>query len=336
MTTPGMAPDNSSYAPDLVPRPDPTKLTTEAVERVTEQFQREVASLRDLHDRDIATLRDTWEARLAAVDTQRDVLRDAVSAWPDQLEARLLERRREFENEVANLRESLETRLAGNDDNRDLLWADVRAWPERLEGRLARHEREGTDALASIRELLEQRMNSMDRAVEVALESRERFLVPLLEKYDTRIGANREYATSQLEIYVVQAKERFESIQGQFLAGKEAVDAAFDAANKAVAEQNRVISLALDKSDATTSDQIAALSRVTDAGIAGLADKIDDARNRITTIESLTQGIAQAGGEQREERGLAHGSVQLAISAAAILIAIVSVTVAIIVATRPH
>jgi len=271
MTTPGMAPDNSSYAPDLVPRPDPTKLTTEAVERVTEQFQREIASLRDLHDRDIATLRDTWEARLAAVDTQRDTQRDILR-----------------------------------------------------------------DALASIRELLEQRMNSMDRAVEVALESRERFLVPLLEKYDTRIGANREYATSQLEIYVVQAKERFESIQGQFLAGKEAVDAAFDAANKAVAEQNRVISLALDKSDATTSDQIAALSRVTDAGIAGLADKIDDARNRITTIESLTQGIAQAGGEQREERGLAHGSVQLAISAAAILIAIVSVTVAIIVATRPH
>lgn len=274
--------DQDSSSRYMPAAPDPTELTTEAVDRVTLQFQRELAGLHELHDKDLTAMQATWTAQLDGLDQQRALLWEEIHAWPGNLEARLTERRREFEGEVANVRRNIE-----------------------------------------------QRLDAMDRAIDVSTRERDRFVQALLGGYDTRIAANREYAAAQLDIYITQARERFDSVQGQFSASKEAVDAAFDAASKAVAEQNRVISLALDKSDATTADQITALSRVTDAGLAGLADKIDDARNRITTIESLTQGIEKAGGEQRQERGLQHSGVQIALFAFAVLVSIAAIVVSV-------
>jgi hypothetical protein len=40
----------SAYSPDLVPRPDPTRLTNEAIDRVTGQYRREISQLKELLD----------------------------------------------------------------------------------------------------------------------------------------------------------------------------------------------------------------------------------------------------------------------------------------------
>lgn len=54
--------------------PDPSKLTAEAVERATEAFQREIASLRELHDKDLAALRELLDARFETSGLDRQEL----------------------------------------------------------------------------------------------------------------------------------------------------------------------------------------------------------------------------------------------------------------------
>lgn len=182
----------------------------------------------------------------------------------------------------------------------------------------------------NLREIIETRLTAMDAAAGVAVQDRDRLAAALLEKQDARFTAEREYLLARLDAYVVQARERFDRVQDQFAASRIAIDAAFAAAKEAVDQQNKANTLAIDKSDTATAESLTALRSVTDAGIAGLEDKISDARDRITRIESLTQGIEKAGGEQRQERGLQHSGVQIALFAFAILISVVSVIVAVI------
>ena len=75
----------AASAADLVPRPDPTKLTTEAVATATTQYRRELFALREL-----------VETRMDGADADRQHLWDAVNGWPDSLAKLLEQRRREF------------------------------------------------------------------------------------------------------------------------------------------------------------------------------------------------------------------------------------------------
>ena len=93
---------------------------------------------------------------------------------------------------------------------------------------------------------------------------------------------------------------------GEFSESKIAVDAAFAAAKEAVGEQNRGNDRAISIAQAGVREQLSALLSVTEAGLRGLEDKITDARDRITSIESLTRGIKEAAGEGRENRAEAR------------------------------
>jgi hypothetical protein len=62
----------------LMPIPDPTKLTTDAVERATVQFQRELANLREIFD-----------TRLTAIDEATRLHQKATDELPAMLERRL-------------------------------------------------------------------------------------------------------------------------------------------------------------------------------------------------------------------------------------------------------
>jgi hypothetical protein len=229
-----------------------------------------------------------------------------------------------FRREVANLREILETRLDGNDDQRALLWKEVHDWPAFLETRLERRRREFEDDLASIKELLEQRMAAMDKAIELAVRELDKQCGILRDERESKAEAEREYMMSQLGTVSSVMAEKFSAVDGRFEESKVAVDAAFAAAKEAVAEQNKSNAREIGKSETATKEQLASLSRVTDAGIAGLSDKISDARDRLTAIENLTRGIEQAGGVVRQDRGLRTSTVSAAIAAVAVLVAIIS------------
>ena len=64
-----------------VPIPDPTTLTTEAVERATGQFRRELAGLREI-----------LEARMDAMDGERRLLLQVMNERSDQVQRQLAER----------------------------------------------------------------------------------------------------------------------------------------------------------------------------------------------------------------------------------------------------
>lgn len=98
MTTPGNAPEQDSGF--WTPRPDPTVLTTEAVARATDIFRRELQALRELLD-----------ARLGAMDSDRDRLRDLVEDVVRRFTAALDQFRVEVDHRDSANRQLVEQRL---------------------------------------------------------------------------------------------------------------------------------------------------------------------------------------------------------------------------------
>lgn len=275
MTTP-----DSWQAGDLIPRPDPSRLTSEAFDKATDQYRRELAALREI----------------------------------------------------------IETRLRGMDEDRGHLWEAVRAGPQALETRLEGRRREFLEDLRAVRELVEQRLADLDKAIKLAAD--ELAKIPAhteaeRSKLDAettrRLSAEREFITAQVEIVRAVMAEKFTAVDGRFEESKVAVDAAFAAAKEAVAEQNKANSQAITKSEQATKEQLASLSRVTDTGIASLQDKITDARDRLTVMESLTRGIKEAGGDQREQKTQANSTAAVVMQALVGLIAVAALIVSIVV-----
>ena len=85
----------------LVPIPDPTKLTTEAVERTTIQFQRE-----------ISTLREILEAQLQGVITSGRLRMDSIEKYAALLSEQHSQIRRELQEKTDNL-EDVSRRVRG-------------------------------------------------------------------------------------------------------------------------------------------------------------------------------------------------------------------------------
>ena len=236
-----------------VPIPDPTQLTTDAVNRATEVFHRELASLREI----------------------------------------------------------LETRIEGNDRDRELLWGEFRAWPRIMEDRLENRRREFSGDLNSARVLIEQRLQDMDKALLVQHQEAERYVTVLMAQRDMRFVAEREYFLSQLEVLSTRMSEKFDAVDEQFTASKTAVDAALSAAKEAVAEQNKANSAAIKVSEGNTKEQLTSLGQVSSANFKAQEDKLNDARDRLTTIESLTRGIKEAGGDDRSDQTLQLTAAEL-------------------------
>lgn len=244
-----------------VPIPDPTVLTTEAVNRATEIFRRELEALREL-----------LNVRLATMDVDRDRIRASID---DVI--------RRFSEAIEQFRDEVERRDHAN------------------------------------RELIEQRLTDLDDARTTGYNDLAR-----------RFVAEREYIAAQINTVNLVVNEKFSAVDGRFEESKVAVDAAFAAAKEAVAEQNKSNAREIGKSETATKEQLASLSRVTDAGIAGLSDKISDARDRITSIESLTRGIEQAGGVGRQDRGLRNSNVVVALMSATMLISLVAIVITVV------
>ena len=110
MTTPGSdaPPESSGF---WTPRPDPTVLTTEAVSRATEVSRREIAALRDLHDKDLAALRELLDARMEGMDRDRLALRTFIDDVVRRFTAALTDFRAEVEHRDSANRQLVEQRL---------------------------------------------------------------------------------------------------------------------------------------------------------------------------------------------------------------------------------
>ena len=208
------------------------------------------------------------------------------------------------DKDLAALAATVDARLAGMDQDRMRLWERMRELPAQQEIASNHFRDEVTRRDEAGRQLIEQRLADLDKAREVSAAQMSKFLDEARETHrrmhDTFVGetvAEREFIMAQIEIVRSVMGEKFGGVTEQFVASKIAVDAALSAAKEAVAEQNKSNSQAITKSETATKEQLASLSRVTDAGIAGLSDKIDDARTRLTTLESRTAGIRDSRAE---------------------------------------
>ena len=141
--------------------------------------------------------------------------------------------------------------------------------------------------------MINQRLTDLDKSRELtAVESKE-----VREFFLDLLVAEREFIMAQIEITSTRTLEKFTAVDAQFSASKTAVDAALSAAKEAVAEQNKANSAAIKVCEGNTKEQLTSLSQVSSANFRAMEDKISDARDRLTSIESLTRGIEQAGGK---------------------------------------
>ncbi len=147
----------------------------------------------------------------------------------------------------------------------------------------------------ALKELVFVRLDDMDTAIGLARERADR--IP--EQRAEALAALREVFAENLKTIEV----RFGSVQTEFILRDErvkqtatdtkvAVDAALQAAEKAVQKQNESFSLSIDKSEKATLEQIAQQRVLLQTATAALNDKIDDLKERMGRMEGMGIGTA--------------------------------------------
>jgi rubrerythrin len=175
----------------------------------------------------------------------------------------------------------------------------------------------------NLTKLIDARLDGMDKAVIIFQDS----LTRVPTDTDKQVGHLRELLLSELAKVSQMHEEKFRSIGVQFTErdvrteqtsrdSKVAVDAALQAAKEAVGEQNKSSALAIAKSEAATTKQIDQLGVLISNTTAGLNDKIEDIKARLTLIEGK-----DSGGATRSQSTLAMMSIAVAAVAAFISIA---------------
>jgi len=316
----------SQQAGFWTPRPDPTVLTTEAVTRVTEQFGREIAGLRELHDKDMAAAAGLLDARLAGMDTDRGRLWDRTDDIIKRFTAALNDFRDEVERRDKTGRDLLGQRLDAIDRATELLAVQAARNLAVAEQDDDRCRRDMLARSADLQALIEQRLDSMDEAAKVLASSIEKYPSDL----DRAVNAMRDVILGQLEITATRLDLSVSAIDGQFAASKTAVDAALSAAKEAVAEQNKANTAAIKVSEGNTKEQLTSLGQVSSANFKALEDKIADARDRLTAMEALTRGIDKASIDQRGASGLRVTGIQASIMAVSLLLSAIAIIVTLV------
>lgn len=158
--------------------------------------------------------------------------------------------------------------------------------------------------------VLSTRMDGDDRATKLRL---------------ARIDSIPEEIREQVSHLELLLDEKFNSVAKQFTErdiraereardNKVAVDAAFAAQKEAAAKQDEGNQKAIDKSEAATAEKITKLEQLFTASNQGLADKIDDVKERVARIESVATGTIAQRAEGRNGNAAIYGLVGVIIS----------------------
>jgi hypothetical protein len=254
-----------------VPVPDPTRLTTDAVDKATDQWRRELSAARELLEAQIA-------ANLARIE-------GAARERADQIHA---------------VRELLETRFDAMDKAQTLLAADVASNPAQFAAAREQIMATAAEQLQATRELLETRFDAMDKAQTLLAANVDKVPYAILQE------AGNLKALLQREILNVQdvATQKFEAIEGTFASNALALTAALAAQKEAAAEQNKSNTLAITKSEQATKETIAANATQTATGQSSLSRELADLKERLVRIESGGVATASAKSERRLDAGL--------------------------------
>lgn len=121
------------------------------------------------------------------------------------------------------------------------------------------------EAISNLKEVVFTRIDAMDRAITLLGENTTR--VPT--DVDLRVGQLKELVLEMLAGVQLQFKERDVRVEGAAMAATSAINAALQAQKEAAGEQNKSLTLSINKSEDSTLKQLGALN-----------DKISDLATR--------------------------------------------------------
>jgi len=204
-----------------------------------------------------------------------------------------------------------------------LVDVQVRTLQAELDRRFAQMESERAGLVAAAREhadagaaVLSQRLDGIDRATEVLNEVVNRVPTDVQQA----VGNQRDVMEEKFSSIATQFAERDTRSERESRDNKVAVDAAFAAQKEAAAKQDESNAKAIDKSERSTTDTIAKLSEQFKSSNDSLGDKIDDLKQRLTSVESRTIGIRESSDDRR-------ASLALYLTTAGVLGGVVSILV---------
>jgi len=268
------------------PVPDPTALTTEAVQRATVAWDRALA----------AAIR-ILEARMDAADVAVEVHADRARSIERMLEHTRDRLREETSAESLRIRELLEARFDGM-DQAIKLHAEI----------IDRLPMDRDKAIGHLASLHDEKFSS------IAKQFAER---------DTRTDQTVELIQSQLHQVEAVALEKFTAIEGTFASNALALTAALAAQKEAAAEAKKSSDLAIDKSEKTTQETIRANDAKTASGISAQAAVMADIKDRLIRLESGGVAIASQRTEGRLDRGQGLSVAMAGVVSFSVLISLV-------------
>jgi hypothetical protein len=165
----------------------------------------------------------------------------------------------------------------------------------------------------ALKELLQARFDAMERATEI----RDRHMKELEGMIGVKVEQLQELHAEKFRSIAVQFAERDTRTEQTSRDSKVAVDAALQAAKEAVGEQNRSSALAISKSEAATTKQIDQQGTLIQTTTLGLNDKIDDLKERLTSIEGRSKGMADGW-------GLIVGGIMLVVAVVTVVVVVVT------------
>jgi hypothetical protein len=116
---------------------------------------------------------------------------------------------------------------------------------------------------------------------------------------------------------------------------KAALDAALAAQKEAVASQTESANKSIDKSETATTERIKGVEALLATSTKATDDKITDLKDRVIAIEAVKLGTVEQTANMRANSMDSRGNMASIISVITTIIAIASITIAIIIATRP-
>lgn len=177
-----------------------------------------------------------------------------------------------------------------------------------------------------LRELLETRIDGMDKAIMLLQAFADR--TPTTMDIQHEVTALREVAMEMFRGIKTQLLERDAQTEKASRDVKSAVDAAFAAAKEAVGEQNKSNALSISKSEVGFTKQIDGIVELIRTTSKAVDDKIGDLKERVTQIESRTQGAQVQKVESQtnatQSWGFIVGGIGILVSVATLIVLVVT------------
>jgi hypothetical protein len=243
-----------SSSGDWRPIPDPTKLTTDAVNAATQTFRRDMGALREL-----------IETRLDSMDKATELLAATVGRVPS-----------DTDKSIGALRELLSARIDGMDIATKLLADYVDRVPTDIDKSSGVLRQELDRRIISLSQVLGARMDGMDIATRLVADSLDR----VLQESSKTIESQKDVLLAELHSAEATAQERYSSIDSTFNFNKAALDVALTAQKESSADQVRAIAASLQATRESLQGEIRSV--------------LDVSQEKFTAIENALAGEIRA------------------------------------------